>query len=145
MRNINNFKIIGLLLSTGLLTACAGTPPTFVDPPQTLSPCPSSPNCVSSTAENHDSHYIAPISSNLTLKQKHQRLSDILSKQGNAKITKTDTHYIRAEFTSSFWGFVDDVEFILTDTQILLRSSSRLGYSDFGANRKRLEALRLQF
>lgn len=145
MLNMKHLQMIGLLLSTSLLTACAGNPPAFMDTPKTLSPCPSSPNCVSSTAESHDSHYIAPISSNLTLKQKHTRLSDILSKQDNAKITKTDTHYIRAEFTSSFWGFVDDVEFFLTDTQILLRSSSRLGYSDFGANRNRLERLRSQF
>jgi uncharacterized protein (DUF1499 family) len=42
---------------------------------------------------------------------------------------------------------VDDVEFVLAPEQRLIhvRSAARLGYSDFGVNRKRAESLRAQF
>jgi len=43
-------------------------------------------------------------------------------------------------------GFVDDVEFFFPDTAVIhMRSASRVGYSDFGANRKRLEKIRQRF
>jgi uncharacterized protein (DUF1499 family) len=53
--------------------------------------------------------------------------------------------YIRAESRSRLLGFVDDVEFYLPADQavIHLRSASRLGESDLGVNRRRLEQIRL--
>ncbi|MGH7970152.1 MAG: DUF1499 domain-containing protein, partial [Limisphaerales bacterium] len=56
-------------------------------------------------------------------------------------------HYLHAEFRSPLMGFVDDVEFVLAPEQKLIhvRSAARLGYSDFGVNRKRAEFLRAQF
>jgi uncharacterized protein (DUF1499 family) len=38
--------------------------------------------------------------------------------------------------------FVDDLELKLVDGQLLVRSESRVGHSDFGVNRKRAEQLR---
>jgi uncharacterized protein (DUF1499 family) len=51
---------------------------------------------------------------------------------------------LHAEVTSSFFGFVDDLELHLrpADRMIAVRSASRLGYSDFGVNRARIEHLR---
>ncbi|HEY9596037.1 MAG TPA: DUF1499 domain-containing protein, partial [Cyanophyceae cyanobacterium] len=44
-------------------------------------------------------------------------------------------------------GFVDDVEFFLDDNAnvIQVRSASRLGESDLGVNRKRIETIRAEF
>lgn len=52
--------------------------------------------------------------------------------------------YFAATFSSAFFGFVDDVEVRIDPQQALihLRSASRIGYSDFGANRKRLDQLK---
>ena len=58
-------------------------------------------------------------------------------------VTATDT-YLRAESRSRLWKFVDDLELSLSpaDGWIQVRSASRVGYSDFGVNRRRVEALR---
>jgi len=58
-------------------------------------------------------------------------------------VSETDT-YLHIEFTSAIFRFVDDVEFFADDTekQIQVRSASRVGYSDFGVNRSRVEKIR---
>jgi uncharacterized protein (DUF1499 family) len=63
---------------------------------------------------------------------------------GAAVITTTD-NYVYAEFTSQLLGFVDDVEFYLDPAAgvIQTRSASRIGESDFGTNRRRIESIRL--
>lgn len=99
--------------------------------------CPDSPNCVSS-AETRDSHHIAPITASLGA------IRQVLQEMPEANIVSEEGNYLYAEFTSRLMGFVDDVEFFTdpaTDiTQV--RSASRLGTSDLGVNRKRIEAIR---
>jgi uncharacterized protein (DUF1499 family) len=53
-------------------------------------------------------------------------------------------HYVHAKFTSRLFRFVDDVEFCIDDDLriIHVRSSSRVGYFDFGVNRRRIERIR---
>lgn len=60
-------------------------------------------------------------------------------------ITETDD-YFHAECSSWFFGFVDDLELHLRATQNIVgvRSAARLGHSDFGVNRKRVENLRVE-
>ena len=55
--------------------------------------------------------------------------------------------YLHVEFTSAIFRFVDDVEFLFDagSGTIHMRSASRAGYSDFGVNRRRMEAIRSQF
>jgi uncharacterized protein (DUF1499 family) len=64
-----------------------------------------------------------------------------------ANIVTEQEHYIHAEFTSAIFRFVDDAEFYIDDAQkvIHVRSAARLGYSDFGVNRKRMETIRQLF
>jgi len=142
MKHINR---ITLIFISCLLCACAGTPPKSITQPQSLQPCPSSPNCVSSYAEKNDAHYIAPLDSKLSIEEKLTRMHRLLSAKSNIAITQKEKGYLRAEATSSFWRFVDDLEFLFTPEQIFMRSASRLGYSDFGVNRRRLEAIRSEF
>jgi uncharacterized protein (DUF1499 family) len=60
------------------------------------------------------------------------------------KIIQTTDRYLYAEFTSALMGFVDDVEFYVNPAEpgIEVRSASRLGESDLGVNRQRIEAIR---
>jgi uncharacterized protein (DUF1499 family) len=61
-------------------------------------------------------------------------------------VARTES-YLHAEFTSLFFRFVDDVEFLVDDAAkvIHVRSASRLGRSDLGVNRKRVERIRARW
>jgi uncharacterized protein (DUF1499 family) len=71
-------------------------------------------------------------------------LKTVIQNLERAKIITETENYLYAEFTSAFWGFVDDVEFLVDESAkvIHVRSASRLGTSDLGANRKRIETIR---
>jgi uncharacterized protein (DUF1499 family) len=60
------------------------------------------------------------------------------------QIVSESKGYLHAECRSGVFGFVDDLELHLRpqSDSIAVRSASRLGYSDFGVNRKRVESLR---
>lgn len=120
------------------LTACAGEPPQNIGIQEgRLAPCPDSPNCVSSF-ENDETHGIQPLAGNL------EQIGSILSGLDEANIVSASDNYLYAEFTSSLMGYVDDVEFMYNEAAGVthVRSASRLGHSDLGANRKRIEAIR---
>ena len=107
-----------------------------------LSPCPGSPNCVSS--DMTDSHSIAALDIAGDPNEAWQALRSYLETQPRVVIKISDSSYLRAEFRTRLLRFTDDVEFHLRvdDNRIAMRSASRLGYSDFGANRGRLESVR---
>lgn len=111
-----------------------------------LNPCPASPNCVCST-DPSASHQIAPLSFTDSAEQARQRLLTILEKYPDCRIVQSEEHYLRAEFRTRWLRFVDDVEFLIEPRQnvIQVRSASRIGYSDLGTNRKRIEAIRQKF
>lgn len=111
-----------------------------------LSPCPASPNCVSSQSSDDD-HKVEPLIYEGTPEEAIGELKAILENIENAEIITVADNYIYAEFTSKLMGFVDDVEFYLDEEPglIQVRSASRLGESDLGVNRQRVEAIRAQF
>jgi uncharacterized protein (DUF1499 family) len=106
-----------------------------------LASCPSTPNCVSSQSTEPGSQ-IAPLKF-LGDKTIAQIKAAVLAQPGSAIISETE-NYLYAEFTSSLMGFVDDVEFSVNsaDQTVQVRSASRLGESDLGVNRQRIESLR---
>ncbi len=71
-------------------------------------------------------------------------MKSIIGSMKRTRIVSERGNYLHVEFTSALWRFVDDVEFYFDDSVkvIHLRSASRLGKSDFGVNRKRMEAIR---
>jgi uncharacterized protein (DUF1499 family) len=75
------------------------------------------------------------------------RLLAILKGKSNAKVIQVEPTYIRAEFRSAIFRFVDDVELLFDEKAKLLhfRSASRVGRSDFGVNRKRMEEIGREF
>ncbi len=128
-------------------TIFAGTRPTNLGVESgKLTPCPSSPNCVSSQSEDA-AHYINPIDYESSDAEAFDKLTQIITSQPQTQIIKVQDNYIEAEFTTHWMGFVDDVEFYLdSDTkQIEVRSASRLGEGDLGVNRQRIETIRNLF
>jgi uncharacterized protein (DUF1499 family) len=128
------------------LTGCSGNLPKLGINNGQLMQCPETPNCVNSQALD-EKHFIQPIHFIGTQQEARTLLLEILKAWKRVKITVTQENYIRAEFTSTVFRFVDDVEFYFPVTQtkeiiIHIRSASRVGHSDFGANRKRIEQIR---
>ncbi len=108
-----------------------------------LEPCPESPNCVSSLATDDD-HRIAPMSYGGDRATARLRLLAALSQLDNTEIIEDTRSLLRVKVTSSILRFIDDVTFFFDDEKelIQMRSASRSGYYDFGANRRRLEGIR---
>lgn len=115
--------------------------------PRALKPCPSSPNCVSSLAEEDPNHRAPPLSWTGELTQAKVRLRQAVLAAGNATFVVEEDTYWHIEFRSRLFRFVDDVEFLfdLASKQIHVRSASRVGRSDLGVNRKRVEKIRALF
>ncbi len=114
--------------------------------PYDLSPCPNSPNCVSSLADPSDAHYVAPLdvySENGPI----WLLAALLEEWKGIKLVEVDDIYLHATCTSSWFRFVDDLELLYVPEESLIhvRSASRTGYWDLGANRRRIERIREQW
>jgi len=103
--------------------------------------CKTTPNCVSSQADPADrEHYIMPIAFNGTMHELRRAVESMT----RATVIREEGSYLYAEYKSALMGYVDDVELLLDEKARLVhvRSASRLGRSDFGVNRKRIEELR---
>lgn len=101
-----------------------------------LAPCSGKPNCVNSEDGTPDKFKISPLTVN--------SLDDVKAaiESLGGKITSSQEGYLSAEFTSSIFKFVDDVEARLGEDRVHIRSASRVGYSDRGVNRARVEDIR---
>jgi uncharacterized protein (DUF1499 family) len=109
-----------------------------------LAVCPASPNCVSSAQDPGESHYIAPIRIQGDPDAAWRALGDLLAADDRIEIVSAGDRYLRAVATTRILRFKDDVEFLLDRAagEIGMRSASRIGYSDLGKNRRRMEAIR---
>ena len=128
-----------------LLAACAGERPKNLGVRDgVLAPCPSSPNCVSSFAAE-ERHRIAPLAFTGDADAAFLRLKQVLGRRGDAAVIEEREGYLRVELRTRL--FVDDAEFLLDRARqvVQVRSASRLGYSDLGKNRRRMEEIRAQF
>jgi uncharacterized protein (DUF1499 family) len=109
-----------------------------------LETCPVSPNCV--VSQNADKvHQIPAIEYHRDRSEAKEVLLKVLSVTPRTQIIEQTDNYIHAEAKSRIFGFIDDVEFYFPkDTKAIeVRSASRVGESDLGVNRRRLEQIRL--
>lgn len=106
-----------------------------------LAPCPDKPNCVSSQASDRK-HRVEPYSGGPDQSSAMQKLKAIVQAMPRTTLVASSADYLYFEFSTKTLGFVDDVEFFHDGKKIQVRSASRLGYSDMGVNRKRVEAIR---
>jgi len=135
------FVLLAAILSIMSTTLPAGEATT-----RTLTPCPASPNCVSSQASDAE-HFTEPLRFTGDATLAWNRLKSALGKESRLSIVEDTGSYLHAEAVSLVFRFVDDIEFILDPDAgvIQVRSASRTGYSDLGVNRRRVEHLREVF
>ena len=131
-----------------LLGACSPTAePGRLAAARDLAPCPARPNCVWSRADLGDGHRVEPFRIQVTPERAWRAARDTVAALPRTRIVEESSgQYLRAEVQSLLFRFTDDLELRL-DTgakQIDVRSASRLGYSDLGVNRARIEALRAE-
>ena len=106
--------------------------------------CPSSPNCVSSqTSPDDASHYAPPIAYTGERKDVQLLIESYFLNQGNARVVSSSLGYAHIEVKSKLIGYIDDLELYLPEEGGVLhfRSASRVGYSDRGVNRARIEEI----
>ncbi len=108
-----------------------------------LNPCASGGNCVSSEPAQGKGH-IEPLSFPGAPRESFDHLADYLAEQKRVLFVRREPDYIHTVFISPHLRFRDDVEFRLDapGRRIHVRSASRVGFYDFGANRRRIEAIR---
>jgi uncharacterized protein (DUF1499 family) len=110
-----------------------------------LAPCPGTPNCVSSEAEDPAQRVGAfALDDQLEPAVAWAGVREAVASLPRTRIVDEAPGYLRAECRSRLLRFVDDLELELRagERLVAVRSASRLGRSDFGVNRRRVEALR---
>ena len=139
---IGLFVILAVLLT---VLSCASNPPKVQLVDGRLRACPKSPNCVSSEADSTSSR-VEPLTFQGRSEKAWGDLKETIRDMGG-KIQEEHDGYLWATFTSKLFRFVDDGEFrmVSSDSIIHVRSGSRVGYSDLGVNRRRVEKLRTLF
>ena len=138
--------IVGIIitLSSSLIFCATAYAAIGLDNDGHLSACPSSPNCVVSQ-DGDEKHIIEPIAYKGDRNQAKETLLKVLSVVPRTEIIEDAGNYIHAESTSRIFKFVDDAEFYFPEDEniIQVRSASRVGESDLGVNRRRIEQIRL--
>ena len=110
-----------------------------------LTPCPQTPNCVSTQADPSDeSHYAEPIPYDGSAKALLEEVAEWIGQTPRAHVLERRGRYLRAVFESRVFGFRDDVELFIPEDGGLVhfRSASRVGKSDLGVNRSRYREFR---
>jgi uncharacterized protein (DUF1499 family) len=132
-----------LIIALSLLSCAGKRPPNLGVVDSRLADCPPSPNCVSSDAEDSE-HKVPPLLLNVSAIDAWRVARQIVSQWPRTHIVNESRDYLHAECQSAVFGFVDDLELHLrTDRGVIaIRSAARLGKSDFGVNRQRVEELR---
>jgi len=112
-----------------------------------LTPCPDTPNCVCTEFEADADHFVEPLDiPTVDAERILARLKAVIRQMGG-RIQAEHADYLAVRFTSSIFGFVDDLEVRVDREQgkVQLRSASRVGRGDGGVNRKRVEIMKTIF
>ena len=119
-----------------------------------LKPPSNTPNSVTSQADLHPDHpmreyaRIEPLRYSGDPVAAMARVKAIVESTPGAQVVTSEPLYLYATMQTRLMKYTDDVEFAILDPAagiIHVRSSSRLGRKDFGANRARIEAIRARF
>jgi len=127
-------------LSMAFLGRCSGGPPAHLGVENgKLAPCPKSPNCVSTQSED-ERHGIEALPFRGSRVDTLAAILRVVERMPRTKVVTQREDYVHVEYRTKM-GFVDDVEFYFEEENRIVhfRSASRLGYSDMGLNRRRME------
>lgn len=108
-----------------------------------LADCPDMPNCQCSEA-SRENQQVERFPVTKEPSQSIANLARILENIEGMEVVQYDETYLHATATTQLMRYVDDIEFLLSDDKqsIQVRSASRLGKADLGANAKRIEVMR---
>jgi uncharacterized protein (DUF1499 family) len=136
---------VGLVCFLGILSIISRRKPAVGLVAGRLRPCSARPNCVCSEDKNLPS-YVDPLAVIGSPESDWEKAKRIISEM-RGKIQLEDDCYLWATFSTSIFRFIDDLELRMDKKNgvIHIRSGSRVGYSDMGANRRRVERLRARF
>lgn len=146
-------KVVALIrvsvVAIALIAGCSAAPVNdAVAKYERMAPCSSAPHCVSSLAADSDRR-VEPLHFSGSRADAHARLLKLLRALPRTQVVTDESDYVHALVTTATVGFTDDVEFEFASARIggiiQVRSSSRIGYYDFGVNRGRVENLRSAF
>ncbi len=109
---------------------------------RTLPPCPDTPNCVSTDAQR-SSQRMDAIAFTDSPAAALARAGAALLEEKRTTIVEEGADYLKAEARSLIFRFVDDIEIIVDAERRVFRfrSASRVGKSDLGVNRRRMERI----
>lgn len=142
---LTKFFIVSIVMMLGLamLSFNSGKRPKLGATEGKLVPCPTSPNCVS-TQTDSQAHQLLPVSWSGGTEEAVARIKEIVGRDfSRARLIDEAPGYLRFEFRSLIFRFVDDVEFYIDEAaaEIHFRSASRVGHSDLGANKSRMQKI----
>ena len=131
---------MGFLSLVAIAFGQAPPPRGLAQPDGTLSPCPSTPNCVSTEAVDPQ-HAMSAIPFTDAPEAAQARARAALTAEPRTRVVRERPGYLHAESRSRIFRFVDDVEVVVDSAARVFRfrSASRVGRSDLGVNRKRME------
>jgi uncharacterized protein (DUF1499 family) len=146
-----NWKLLSLIVGSlvllpivglALLSALSRRPSNLGMIDGRLTACPDSPNCLSTQA-NDPEHRMEALTLSGSPQEAMARIKAVIAGFPRTKIVDERENYLHVEFTSALFRFVDDVEFQIDESagKIHFRSASRVGHSDLGANRRRMEQI----
>jgi len=143
---IATLVVLSPVIALAFLSALATKPKNIGANNGRLAPCPNSPNCVS-TQSTDSQHTIEAIVFDGSPEDAMRKLKAVLAVIPRMEIISETESYVHAEATSLIFRYRDDVEFVIERQANLIhfRSASRVGNSDMGANRKRMEEIRKAF
>lgn len=134
------------ILSLAVLSNMAVRPTNLGATEGRLAECPATPNCVSSQTDREDRR-LPPLAFPGEPQAALERLRQVVEAMPRSHVVAATDGYLHVEYTTAFFRFVDDVEFLVGPSQSVIhfRSASRVGRNDLGANRRRMEAIRREF
>jgi uncharacterized protein (DUF1499 family) len=136
--------VVLLIIIIGIMWARTASRPELGIHNDKLLPLPNLPNCVA-TQSGDTTQRMEPIHYATDREEAHTKLLHILNQMPRTTLIQSEPEYIHIVFRSAFFGFPDDVEFQFTDNKIHFRAAARLGHSDLGVNRKRMENIKQLF
>ncbi|MBL9173914.1 MAG: DUF1499 domain-containing protein [Verrucomicrobiales bacterium] len=133
------------LIVAGCIASRMAPPVRSSTPDSPLAPCPATPNCVCS--EDPDPrHRIPPLPFTGAPSDAMAQLRKVVGALPRTTVISAGDTHLQVEFRTPVFRFVDDVEFRMDAPNhvIQVRSGSRIGYSDLGTNRRRVDRIRAE-
>lgn len=143
------YIVIGIVLVMGLLFAALSLSsrkqPDLGLVNGQLRACPDTPNCVNSEQQDNNV-FIEPYVYTVSNEDAWSKIKQVMLDTGGT-IVSEEASYLHATYQTPIMRYIDDVELRLDsqNQRIHIRSASRVGHSDMGANRKRVEQIRRRF